>query len=199
MVYRLDDEMDGQVNDWIADLEKADINIRQRARRRLIAYEGDIAKRMIDVMCEEQGRRSWEAAIILSERHEVSALNAMKQMLVSRHPVLGQIAAETLAGYGTRFLDDLIAALPISTYLTQIAIISVLERIGDQRAVAPLMAFVQTVTTPMLIYTSLRALGALGDPSAIDLIRRYLKHEDAHVLKRARMALQELEKESRSE
>ncbi len=185
--------MDSQILHWVDDLDKADINVRQIARRSLIAYDGDISELMINIMFEQQGRRSWEAAIILTERRDERAIGAMIQMLTSRHPVLGQVAAEALTGYGSRFLDTLIDALPNCTYLTQIAIIGALERIGDRRAVVPLVKFLQVIEQQVLLYTTIRALGVLGDPEAINSIRAYINHENSHVAKHARMALQQLE------
>lgn len=193
MVYRVGELMDTQVLHWIEDLDKADITVRQLARRRLIAYEGDISDLMIDLMCEQQGRRSWEAAIILSERRDERAVGAMKRMLTSRHPVLGQVAAEALAAYGTKHIEALLEALPNSTYLTQIAIIGVLERIRDRRAVLTLMQFLPTVQQQVLMYTTIHALGLLGDPQAAAVVRGYINHDDTHVAKHARMAMQLLD------
>lgn len=189
--------MDNQVLEWINDLDKADINVRQRARKRLIAHDGDISDTLISLMLEQQGRRSWEAAIILSERHDPRAIEAMKHMLTSRHPVLGQVAAEALCAYGDQYVDVLIDALPASTYMTQIAIVAVLERIGDQRAVEPLLAFLSGQKQGVLLYTTIRALGSLGDAHSADAIRAFIDHEDAHVVKHARLALQRLEASQR--
>lgn len=185
--------MDSEILRWVEDLDKADINVRQLARRRLIAYEGDITELMISIMFEQQGRRSWEAAIILTERHDARSIQAMVQMLTSRHPVLGQVAAEALAAYGSQHLDTLIEALAHCTYLTQIAIIGALERIGDRRAVPPLIRFLQTIEQQVLLYTTIRALGVLGDQESIPVIRRFVNHENSHVAKHARLALQLLE------
>lgn len=185
--------MDTNMTEWVQDLDKADINVRQRARKQLIAYEGDISDLMIGIMCEQQGRRSWEAAIILSERRDPRALDAMKQMLTSRHPVLGQIAAETLAAYGNEYLEALIVALPRGTYMTQIAIVSALERIGDPRAVVPLIEFLPHAQSGVLLYTTIQALGTLGDPRAAAAISQFVDHPDAHVAKHARVALTQLD------
>ncbi len=185
--------MEEQILRWVEDLDKADINVRQIARRSLISYDGDITELMISIMFEQQGRRSWEAAIILTERRDDRAIGAMIQMLTSRHPVLGQVAAEALTAYGAQYLDTLIGALPNCTYLTQIAIIGALERIGDRRAVPPLLRFLQSVDQQVLLYTTIRTLGVLGDPQAIHTIRNYVNHENGHVAKHARMALQQLE------
>ena len=150
------------------------------------------------MMCEQQGRRSWEAAIILSERRDKRAIESMKRMLTSKHPVLGQIVAEALAAYGNDHFDALLEALPNSTDLTQITILSGLERIHDQRAVAPLIAFLQAGHNSILTYTTIRTLGALGDQRAVDLIRTFVNHDDAHIAKHARMALQQLEAASKN-
>jgi HEAT repeat protein len=158
----------------------------------LIDYEGDLSDMLISLMCEQSGRKSWEAAIILSKRKDDRAAEPMKRMLTSPHPTIGQVAAEFLARYDRLYVDELITALPQSTHLTQITIITVLGRLGDVRAVKPLMIHLLRTESTTVMYTAIRALAALGNPAAILAIRKFEFHDDHHVRTSAAAALNKL-------
>ena len=55
------------------------------------------------------------------------------------------------------------------------------------------MALLKNAESGALRYTIIQALGVIGDPQAIDLIRSYQNDEDHHVRNRVEIALSRLE------
>lgn len=174
---------------WINDLDSTDYEVRIEARQALIDCADDIVDVLIAVMMEERGRQSWEAGIILSERHELRAVPAMIRLLTSKHPTLGQVAAEALGQYGCRFIDELLKALPECTPLTQIAIVKTLGKLGDQCAVTPLINLLITSESSTIIHITIKTLADLCDPSALPAISGFQDHPDHHVRKSAANAI----------
>lgn len=170
-------------------LDSADAEVRQAARSRLLEMGRDVVEPLIEAMYTQSGRKAWEAAVILGQIDDPRWRDPMCEMLTSAHPMLGQIAANALLRFGTDCVDALLAALPNSSYLTQIAIIDVLGKIGDRRVVAPLLKLLGECTGSTLCYMLIEALGRLGDPRSIEAIRPFLDDADHHVRKRAQNAL----------
>jgi HEAT repeat protein len=170
-------------------LDSADAEVRRIARARLLDLGSEAVEPLIEAMVTQSGRKAWEAAAILAQIEDVRWRDPMCKMLTSAHPILGQVAANALLRFGSQCVEPLVAALPTSSYLTQIAIIDVLGKIGDARAVSPLLNLLRECTSSTLCYMLIEALGKLGDPRSIDAIRPFLDDADHHVRKRAHKAL----------
>jgi HEAT repeat protein len=179
-------------------LDSSDIEVRRLARARLVEKGSAVVEPLIEIMLTQSGRRAWEAALILTQLDDPRWREPMCKMLTSTHPVLGQVAANALLRFGAECVDVLIAALPNSSYLTQIAIIEVLGKIGDTRAVVPLMSLLDGCTSSTLCFTLIETLGKLGDRRCIEVIRPFLDNPDHHVRKRAQNALALLSTEQNS-
>ncbi len=121
----------------------------------------------------------------------------MRLLLVSTNPLLGQVAVQALERRGSESTDVLIAALPNSHYMVRMHIAVALGRLGDKRAVEPLMKCLETTNSAALRYTLIEALGLLGDPRAAELIASFRDDEDHHVRKRVQVALQHFADQSK--
>ncbi len=188
------DSVNEQTLAWINDLDSTDYGLRIEARQALIECTEDISDILIAVMMEERGRQSWEAGIILSERHEPRAVEPMIRLLTSKHPTLGQVAAEALGQHGCRYIDELLNAMPFCTPLTQIAIIKTLGMLNDRCAVAPLINLLKSAESSTIIHLTIKTLSDLGDPNAVAAIVVFKDHPDHHVRKSVTYALSALDK-----
>lgn len=133
------------------------------------------------------------AALILAELDHPQHLETMAEALVTGNLLVEDIAARALARHGEAAVGILLNAYPDRQPLVQISIVRVLETINSQKAVMPLMKALETAESPALRYTIIQALGVLGDPCPIELIRSYINDPDHHVRERVRVALERLE------
>jgi HEAT repeat protein len=138
-------------------------------------------------------RRSVDAA------NEIIALDGPEQFDILVHLVAAPnlLVAETvlheLEKYGDRVIEPLLALIPSLRPMIQMNVIRVLEKTGDPGLVEPLMRLLETAEHASLRYTLIRALGSLGNPAAIDLIKRFADDPDRHVKKHTEDALARLE------
>lgn len=181
------------IDSWIADLDSDDSLIRQAAIDNLIANGSDVVEPLIAVMQSQKGRRAWEAAGILAQIDDPRWIEPMKEMLTTSNLIIASVAAATLERFGKSIVDTFIDALPKCNSVTQMQVISILERIGDRRCVELLMELLSTTVSVDLQHTIIQTLGTLGDAQATELIRSFLNHENHHVRKRAKAALLRLE------
>ncbi len=140
----------------------------------------------------EKGDISAGAALILGELDHPLHLEYMAEALRTGNVLVQDIAARSLARHGEAAMSILLDALPDSQSLVQISIVRVLEKINSQKAVKPLIAALTSADSPSLRYTIIQALGVLGDPSSIALIRSFENDPDHHVRERVRAALERL-------
>ncbi|MEO8393624.1 MAG: HEAT repeat domain-containing protein [Chloroflexota bacterium] len=181
------------INGWVEALGSLDYEVRVDAKKHLLDFGVRALEPLIAAVQAANGRQCWEAAYVLAKIDDPRVARLMCELLRSPNIILTQIAAQALGRYGEQSIAVLVRALPMSSELTQIEIVSALEAIGSRRAVLPLLEFLRTTSSATLRYTTIQALGRLGDPQAIELIRSFQNDEDSHVCKRVRAALQALE------
>jgi HEAT repeat protein len=140
----------------------------------------------------EQGDISTGAALMLAELDHPLHLEYMAEALKIGNLLIEDIAARSLARHGDAAVSVLLDAFPERQPLVQISIVRVLEKINSQKAVKPLMKALELAGSPSLRYTIIQALGMLGDPLPVDLIRSYENDPDHHVRERVRVALERL-------
>jgi HEAT repeat protein len=177
---------------WIEDLDSTDFDVRQAAKDELLAAGSAVIEPLIAATQVLTQRRCWEAASILVQIDDPRAAQALKVAFKSGHPILAQTAIRGLVRYGGRFTTVLVEALPNSRELIQLEIVQALEEIGARTAVSALMTLLRTAESSVLRYTIIQALGVLGDPKAVALIRTFQNDEDHHVRKRANIAIERL-------
>jgi HEAT repeat protein len=182
---------------WIADLDSADSAARQSAFENLLEAGAEAVEPLLFTMQHQNGRKAWQAATILSQIDDPRWVQPMKDMLIGSNSVIATVAANALERFGASIVDTFVDALPKCGPLAQMQIIVILERIGDERCVLPLINLLMTTNSGDLQQTIIHALGLLGDRRAIEVIRPFQNHENHHVSKRAQAALECLENSTR--
>ena len=182
----------------IEDLDSPDRTVRLQAKEQLTAIGSDAVEPLIEAMRGESIRKGYEAADVLGLIDDERWLGPMAEALTSRNFMLGQMAVSALETHPEYAVKAFIRALPDCHTMVQPTIVGTLERIADSHAVPHLMQLLKSANTAVLRYTIIQALGMLGDPQAVDLIRSFQNDEDHHVRKRALEALKRLDPASNS-
>lgn len=170
--------------------------LRQAARTRLLELGPAAVPELIATLNAGTGREAWAAITVLSEMADPQALPALLDALNSPNNLISSVAVEALLRYHGRTAVDLVqvllAALPAAPPMTGQSIILVLQRMGDQRAVPGLADLLRQTDSHVIRYAIIRALGELGDPSVIPLIRSYADDDNHHVREWVVVALRQL-------
>lgn len=186
------------IDDLLVQLETDDYWQRDRAAHMLIELGTTVIEPLSLLVQSGRGPLAIEAARILARIHDGRCTALMEQTLRSGNPLLAEIAAEALA---RQRVGDVVAlflqVLPTAHQMVQFKLVTLLQALGDRRAVLPLLELLPGVQSHTLRYTIIEALGALGDPVALPTIRAYLDDENHHVRKRAQMAIERLENNRR--
>lgn len=147
---------------------------------------------LLQALKSEQGDISAGAALMLAELDHPLHLEYMAEALKTGNLLVEDIAARALARHGEAAVSILLDAFTDRQPLVQISIVRVLEKINSRKAVKPLMTALELAGSPSLRYTIIQALGMLGSPLPIDLIRSFENDPDHHVRERVRVALERL-------
>lgn len=116
----------------------------------------------------------------------------MVETLGSPNLLIAELAARKLEMYGEQAVAPLLAALPDCHAFVQVGIVATLERIGSRNAVEPLMAVLRKTEYSTLQHMIIQALGSLGDPIALDLVRSFSDNPDYYVRERTQIAMRQL-------
>jgi HEAT repeat protein len=173
-------------------LGHADGAVRRSAQEQLIAAGTVGIAALKEAVNHPTPRVSFSAAQALAQVDDPWRFESMAAVLRSRNPLVGELATKTLASYGERAVETLVAALPHCHPLVQVNVVLALEHIGSQKAIRPLMTLLATTNFTTLRYLAIQALGVLGDPAAAPLIRTFSDDPDQHVRQRVILALQRL-------
>src|SRR5258708_6045098 len=102
-------------------------------------------------------------------------------------------AATALASFrDTAAIDALVESLHDESELVQTAAVVSLASLGERRMVKPLIALLDRTPSASVRYIAIRALGDLGDSSAISHILPFQHDDDIHVQRDAHEALTKL-------
>jgi HEAT repeat protein len=176
----------------IKSLASSDYEVREDARRQLLTLGSAGVEPLIAALREESTRISWEAASILSEIDDPRWIQPMREVLSSRNPLLGHAAVTALTTLGSQAVEIFLTELPHCHHTVQTQMLASLGKIGDQRAVTPLMRLLKTTHSATLRYMAIEALGQLGDKRSVKLIRAFENDENHHVRERVEIALERL-------
>jgi HEAT repeat protein len=166
--------------------------VRRLAQEQLIAAGSAGIAALRTAVDDPTPRVSFSAVQALAQVADPWRFKCMAAALRSHNPLVGELAAKTLARYGEEAVHTLSAPLPDCHPLVQINIVLSLEHIGGRTAVRPLMALLASTNFATLRYLAIQALGVLGDPAAAPLIRTFSDDPDQHVRQRVVLALQRL-------
>ena len=145
-----------------------------------------------EILCLRDAAVSHAAFQVIEYYAEPDRFELLVHTLHARNPIVGAMAVERLEQYGEQAVGRLCDALPACHALVQLRVIAALECIGSRQAVPCLMDLLGTAASGSLRYTAIQALGVIGDPVAIDLIRSFADDEDHHVRDRVKIALERL-------
>lgn len=180
-----------EAEDTIRSFLSAGPEMRQMMLRMVMADPERLAA-LRQAVQSEKGDISAGAALMLAELDHPLHLDYMAEALRTGNILVADIGARALERHGEAAVSILLEAFPDCQPLVQISIVRVLGRINSQEAVKPLMAALASTDLPSLRYTIIQTLGALGNPSAIDLIRSFENDPDHHVRERVQEALERL-------
>jgi HEAT repeat protein len=184
--------MHSSLHDWIEALDNIDGEVRRMAAAQLRAA-GPAAIPALQVAAHSATpRRCWQALTLLVEIGDTCWQEHLLAFLTSRNPLLGQTALKGVDPCRKDHVELLLEALPRAHHLVQPHIIVLLGRSGDRRAVGPMLHFLRETEHETIRYNLIEALGLLGDPQAVDVIRAFSEDRNHHVRERAQMALERL-------
>ncbi len=179
----------------IEELIQSFLNGGTEARQKMLqmlSANPELPAALRQALKSEKGDVSAGAALMLAELDHPLHLEYMAEALQTGSLLVEDIAARALARHGEAAVSILLDAFPDRQPLVQISIVRVLEKINSQKAVKPLMTALESASSPSLRYTIIQALGVLGDPLPIELIRSFENDPDHHVRERVRVALERL-------
>ena len=184
----------GALDQLVDALGSPEGSVHQQAESTLESMGGMAVEPLIRAMFSENMGKAWRAAQVLSKIDDPRRIEPMRQALTSRNSLVGQVAVQTLettasAGQSrSQTVEAFISALPEARFLVQLHIVAALERLGDEKAIAPLIDRLKTADSPELRYSIIQALGTLGATQALDLIRSFAHDENHHVRERVQIA-----------
>lgn len=173
---------------------------RARARQRLLEIGEPALESLFEVVQVGQGRKAWIAADLLGEMRDSRALPVLTSALHSDNATLSSMAVKSLLRFDD--LDPvpiLVENLPHAHLMTQQTIVLALQRLGDCRAVEPLIEYLARVESSTLRCGVIQTLGKLGDKRAIPAVKMWVDDSDHHVREWAATALKQLGYDSQTE
>ncbi|MCI0710064.1 MAG: HEAT repeat domain-containing protein [Chloroflexi bacterium] len=181
------------MQDLINALDNVDYDVRQKAKRALLELDKEtVAQPLIEAVYSNTQRMCWEAVSLLTQLRESRAIPAFGDVLRSKNPMLAQVAARSLVTFGTCSVPVLVEALEDTANMTRVQIVKALEEIGGHMAVPTLLRLLESTDSSVVRYTTIAALGVLGDERIIPHIERYADDPDHHVQERVEMVLRKL-------
>ena len=176
----------------IDSLNDKNSQVRSKAKNSLVACGVSAVEPLITVLSTGTPRQAADAICVLGKIGDPRAIEPLINMLNAPNLLFRMNAAEALGGLQTpRVVEALLSAVSVAeeSEAVQTWSLSSLGKIGDQKAVLPLIAFLKETSSPQLRYMTIKALGQLQDQRAIEAIVPFLKDADHHVRDYARDAL----------
>lgn len=137
---------------------------------------------LIDVMLNRHDRQGWRAARLLAEAKAPEAVPAFILALASCNPLIRQTAVQALGNQGNcEVVPYLLPHLQTNDYMMQLWIIEVLGKLRDNRAIEPLLDLLQRTESMAIQYGIIKALGAIGDPIAANVLPNFFDSSDRNV------------------
>jgi HEAT repeat protein len=150
---------------------------------------------LTEVMLNCSDREGWRAARLLVEMKDPSTVPAFILALRSPHPLIRQLAVQALEDQrNVEVVPYLIERLGQNDIMLQIRIIEALGNLGDNRAVAPLLALLTNTESTALQHSIITALGRIADPEAAEALPQFFRSTDHHVRAKAHDVYKQLVK-----
>jgi HEAT repeat protein len=181
------------ITELIEQLEDTNLMKRAQVKLKLLACGLQAVEPLICALHDQARYKNWEAASLLGQLHDLRSVVPLLRVLVSRNPILGQVAAEALLGFDLKpYYCELIEALFSCHATVKSLIVGLIEKTGEPAAVPVLVGLLTETPAPSIRVAIIEALGNLGDPRAINTLRAFECDPDAHLRSRIQIALQKL-------
>ena len=174
-------------------LDDINYEVRQKAKSALLDLDRElIVDDLIEAVYSKTPRKCWEAVSLLTRMRVDRAIPAFADALHSSNEMLSQVAARSLVQFGACSVPVLVDALDGAANMTSVQIVKALEEIGDDIAVPALLRLLERTESSVVRYTTIEALGVLGDEEIISHIQVHADDPDHHVRERVDIALRKL-------
>ena len=176
----------------IDSLNDKNSQARIKAKASLVACGASAVEPLIAVLATGTPRQVADAISALGKIGDSRAIEPLINMLHTSNLFFRMTAAEALGGLQSPIVvEALLGAVAEAeeSEAVQSWVLNSLGKLGNQRAVLPLIAFLKETSSSQLRYMTIKALGQLKDQQAIEAIVPFLKDQDHHVREYARDAL----------
>ncbi len=181
---------------WVDDLLSPDELTRKNAHQLLTASGDRAVDVMIDGLASRSAQHQWRILPILGDIGTEKALRAVAACLHSENSAIVAAAAQVLGRSGSAFASEL-AMLHVQSMQPEIEagsvwIIAALGHLKETRAVPYLTDILHRTQNPTVRYTTIEALGQIGDRRVLPDIYRYMEDPSHHVRDKVEVAIEAL-------
>lgn len=192
--------MAGMGQDQIAALITAfasdDYMTRHKAKHELITFGAAAVDALAALLDHEDGQIVWAAAGTLAQMEDERIPALFLSHIHTPHLLARQIIVQALGKWQyTPALSAFIELLHSEKVTVTVLAIEALGKLGDARAVDPLLMTLAAADSNSVRLECIRALGRVGDPRVIEAIAPYQDHDDDHIRKRAAIVVSELQEQ----
>jgi HEAT repeat protein len=181
---------------WVDDLLSPDETTRKAAHRLLTSSGERAADVMIDSLTSRSAQHQWRILPILGDIGTEKALRAVAACLHSDNSAIVAAAAQVLGRSGSTIAAELMLAHVQSMHAEDEAasvwIIATLGQLKEARAVPYLVDVLHKTQNTTVRYTTIEALGKIGDRRVLPDICRYMDDHSHHVRDKVQLAIERL-------
>ena len=186
--------MTERIDSLLDQLGDSQVGVRLAAQNQLVSDGALVVEPLIRLLQTGSLRQVAAAIPALGQIGDPRAIVPLADILHgARHPLLRMNAAQALAEFNDpEVIAALLDALHDENELVLTWVVTSLAALRDSRALEPLITLLEQTPSPEIRYTIIRSLGDLGDPRAVEHIRRFLNDDNQHVRRYALSALEKL-------
>jgi len=174
-------------------LSASDPQISEAARKVLAAQGEQAVDALIQALPQMLPRTLVKAISLLALVPEARCEAALLGLLEHHHNLVRLSSVQALGNFPSAQVGQaLIHHLNSDDVLLQISAVTSLGKVGGSAAVDALLALLLRTPESTVRYSTIRALGQLGDARAIEVIRGFADDPNHHVRADVRQALQRL-------
>ncbi|MEE8576817.1 MAG: HEAT repeat domain-containing protein, partial [candidate division Zixibacteria bacterium] len=172
----------------ISFLAHEDIGTRNLASEILMKIGPDAVLPLIDNLDNDDHDVRKFICDILGLIRDERALDAISQSLTDRNVNVVCSAVEALGEIGSAEAVPALLAIFDKVEDAQLPAVEALGKIADPRALPDLYHYME-MDDPMIVYTSLEAVGCIGNVDSVEKLAKFLKLEDRFIAEAAMMAI----------
>lgn len=181
---------------WVDDLLSPDENTRKTAHQLLASSGERAADVMIDGLTSRSAQHQWRILPILGEIGTEKALRAVAACLHADSSAIVAAAAQVLGRSENPIAAELVLAhvqaMHSEDEAASVWIIATLGQLKDARAVPYLIGVLHKTQNTTVRYTTIEALGKIGDRRVLPDVCRYTDDHSHHVRDKVQVAIEAL-------